>query len=267
MQGGTLEFHMNDSPSVWGSEKGQEPKTEITEHSIVAAPFIAKGEIAFKGATQVTLENVDQSAVIYFKLNALEFKIYDTPFTISEPSILEVYSEKNGTKSARISTQFYKIDPNIKIDLKTEYANQYNAGGDNALIDGIVGAEDFRTGTWQGYFNTDLVAVVDLGKEKRIESIQVNFLEDQRSWIFLPTHVEYLISSDGINFKSIAKEKTNMAIENENVKIKEYHSVLKGKNTRYIKIRATKLGELPEWHLGYKHDGRSWMFVDEIQIK
>lgn len=39
------------------------------------------------------------------------------------------------------------------------------------------------------------------------------------------------------------------------------------KNYRYVKIIAKKLGKLPKWHLGYEHDGRSWIFVDEITIK
>ena len=38
-------------------------------------------------------------------------------------------------------------------------------------------------------------------------------------------------------------------------------------NARYVKIIAKKLGELPEWHLGYPMDGRSWIFADEISIK
>jgi hypothetical protein len=56
-------------------------------------------------------------------------------------------------------------------------------------------------------------------------------------------------------------------LANEQVKIKEHRAVLKEKNTRYVKIIAKKLGALPKWHLGYIHDGRSWLFVDEIQIK
>ena len=176
-------------------------------------------------------------------------------------------AEKENFRSTIITTDFYKIDPNLKIELKTVYANQYNAGGDNALIDGVVGAEDFRTGTWQGYFDTDLVAVVDLGKEKSVESVQVNFLEDQRSWIFLPTEVEYLISANGKSFKSISKVKVNATLANEQVKIKEHQVVLNEENVRYIKIIAKKLGQLPEWHLGSKHNGRSWLFLDEIQIK
>jgi predicted alpha-1,2-mannosidase len=268
IDGGILVFEMTNESSTWGAKDSFIPTTKIEEHVIVASPFISKGAIAFKGSTEITLGNVDKKAIIYYRLGYKGgFKKYETPFTIDTFINLSVYAQKGKTKSKTIRTDFYKIDPTVKIDLQSEYANQYNAGGDHALIDGIVGAEDFRTGTWQGYFDTDLVAVVDLGKEKSIESIQVNFLEDQRSWIFLPTEIEYLISSDGRNFKSISKVKVNATVVNEQVKIKEHRAVLNGKNTRYIKIIAKKLGMLPKWHLGYEHNGRSWLFVDEIQIK
>ncbi len=62
-----------------------------------------------------------------------------------------------------------------------------------------------------------------------------------------------------MNYKS--DEKTEEAyIENFDVKDGP-------NNFRYIKVVAKKLGELPEWHLGYKHDGRSWIFIDEIIIR
>ena len=266
INGGSLVFEMTNERSTWGTKDAFVPTTKIEEHPIVAAPFIAKGKIAFKGSTEVSLGNADEKATIYYSVKG-DFQKYEQPFTISEKVTLKVYAEKENLRSTIITTDFYKIDPNLKIELKTVYANQYNAGGDNALIDGVVGAEDFRTGTWQGYFDTDLVAVVDLGKEKSVESVQVNFLEDQRSWIFLPTEVEYLISANGKSFKSISKVKVNATLANEQVKIKEHQVVLNKENVRYIKIIAKKLGQLPEWHLGSKHEGRSWLFLDEIQIK
>ena len=56
--------------------------------------------------------------------------------------------------------------------------------------------------------------------------------------------------------------------ENENTKIQEYiFKYPSNLKVRYLKIIAKKLGRLPKWHIGYKHDGRSWLFVDEIQIK
>ena len=180
---------------------------------------------------------------------------------------MEVYAQKGDVKSATIKTDFYKIDPNIKIELKTKYANQYNAGGDNALIDGITGTKDFRTGTWQGYWNEDVEAIVYLGKNKYVNIVNVNFLVDQRSWIFLPRTAEILGSEDGITYKSLGKVTFKTTVPTEDSYIESFEVEDRSKNLRYIKLIAKKLGELPEWHLGHKHDGRSWIFVDEILIR
>ncbi|SNR15549.1 GH92 family glycosyl hydrolase [Tenacibaculum jejuense] len=267
VNGGSLEFEMTNSPSNWGTQENTLPKSSIEDHLIVPAPFIEKGEVAFKGNTQVVLANADTNAEVYFKLNDGEFKKYEQPIQLSEKTKLSAYSKIGETKSAVIKTNFVKIDPNIKISLETAYANQYNAGGDHALIDGIKGARDFRTGTWQGYSNVDVVATVDLGKEKWVESISTNYLEDQRSWIFLPTSVSYYTSVDGKTYKQVADLKIDSAKPKENTNIKEVTMHLKGSNVRYVKVVAKKLGDLPEWHLGYKHNGKSWIFIDEIMIK
>ncbi|MCB0382655.1 MAG: GH92 family glycosyl hydrolase [Psychroserpens sp.] len=266
--GGVLEFQMTSNPSIWGSKDTQEPKTEISEHLIVPVPYIAKGDVAFKGETEIVLESVDKDATIFYSLDNSEFISYKSPFKITEPTLLNVYSEKNGIKSASIETRFYKIDPNLSIQLETEYANQYNAGGHDALIDGILGTPDFRTGTWQGYWNEDVVATINLGKSSSIEHVSINFLEDQRSWIFLPNYVECLFSSNGKDFKSIKKIKIENCIPSENSKIETISfNIPSQAKVKYIKIIAQKLGKLPEWHLGFPHDGRSWIFTDEISIK
>ncbi|MEO1033420.1 MAG: GH92 family glycosyl hydrolase [Bacteroidota bacterium] len=269
MQGGTLEFQMTDNPAIWGSREGEAPTTSIDDHEIVPAPFIAKGNVAFKGQTEVELGIVNSEAEIFYSIDSSEFKLYDEPFTILEPCKLKVYAANGyGKKSATIETQFYKIDPNLSIKLETEYANQYNAGGNDALIDGILGTKDFRTGTWQGYWDEDVIAIVDLGKVKPIDKISVNFLQDQRSWIFYPTEVECYVSDNPRNFyKSLPKYTIDTTIPSENSEIKTLDFSMNGYSARYVKIVAKKIGELPEWHLGYKHDGRSWIFVDEITIR
>ncbi|MBC8756154.1 glycoside hydrolase family 92 protein [Kordia sp. YSTF-M3] len=273
MNGGSLVFEMTNTASDWGTKDAHIPVTEIMEHKIVPPPFIAKGNIAFKGETTVSLQTVDKEAKIYYQLmNMLQaekpdFVEYTQPITISEISVLKTYAQRGDVKSAEIMTEFFKIDPNLKIELGTEYANQYNAGGQNALIDGIFGTEDFRTGTWQGYFDKDVIATIDLGSVKDIEYIGVNFLQDQKSWIFLPTEVEFLISTDGKRFTSIRKHPYGEITPKEKPKVEEFSLAFKGKKARYVRVIAKKLGVLPEWHLGYKHDGRSWLFVDEIEIK
>ncbi|MGB6268756.1 MAG: glycoside hydrolase family 92 protein, partial [Olleya sp.] len=98
--------------------------------------------------------------------------------------------------------------------------------------------------------------------------ITVNFLQDQRSWIFYPTEVLCYGSNNGVNFTQIdGIRKIETTIPSEESTIKEVYFKQVPKPYRYIKIIAKKLGKLPEWHLGYEHDGRSWLFVDEITIK
>ena len=268
MKAGTLHFKMKGTASDWATRDIDVPQTKIENHLIVTPPFISKGKTAFKGETEVELQSNTKDASIYYSKNNTDYKKYEKPFIISEAQSLEVYSELNGIKSKIITTNFFKIDPNLSITLDTEFANQYNAGGNDALIDGILGTPDFRTGTWQGYFDSDLIATVDLGSSKPVNTIKINFLQDQRSWIFLPTEVSCLGSNDGINFSLIdGIRKMNNSLASENTEIKTVYFKQVARQYRYIKIVAKKLGELPEWHLGYKHDGRSWLFVDEIIVK
>lgn len=266
INGGSIQFEMTDKPSDWATKDKHIPKTEISDHIIVSAPFIASGDIAFKGSTDVVLNTVDKNTDIYYSLEK-DFIKYESPIKISDKSTLKIYAERDGQKSATVTTEFFKIDPNITISLKNQYANQYNGGGKNALIDGIVGAEDFRTGTWQGYSDLDLIATVDLGKPKTISSVKIGFLEDQRSWIFLPTRVDVYVSNNNRDFTKVAFEKIQSTVPREHVSIKKAAYNFTPKKARYIKVVAKKLGVLPTWHLGYKHDGRSWLFADEIVIK
>ena len=267
MAGGTLVFEMTDSPSDWATKDEEIPKTAITDNLIVSAPFIAEGDVAFKNETKVVLGVAAKDTDIYFSFDNAEYKKYEEALSISEATILSTYAEKNGKKSTVLSTQFYKIDPSVSITLETEYANQYNAGGTNALIDGIRGSRDFRTGAWQGYQDTNLIAIVDLGSVKPIETISINFLQDQRSWIFYPTEVECYVSPGKTFYKNLPAQKISSETPSEESEIKTIQFDMKGYSSRYVKIVAKNLGDLPKWHLGTPFDGKAWIFVDEIEIK
>ncbi|WP_431108530.1 GH92 family glycosyl hydrolase [Winogradskyella poriferorum] len=267
VSGGNLEFFMTDSPTNWGTKIGQEPKTEIETHRILPSPFIAKGNITFRDSTEVVLNTSEKDAKIFYAINDEDFKLYETAFSLTKDTKVKLYSEKGSLKSPELTTPFYKIDPNLSISLESEFANQYSAGGNDALIDGIRSTKNYRTGSWQGYHNTDLVATVDLGRQKAINTISVNFLQDQGAWIFYPTEVECYVSKDGKNYKALPFQKINTSERNNDIEIKTVEFKIPTTEYKYVKIIAKKLGELPEWHLGYPMDGRSWIFADEISIK
>ena len=264
--GGTLVFEMTNTPSPWGTKEHQIPSTQIQEHQILLTPFIASGNVSFKNSTSITLGVADPGADIYYSIDQGEFIKYEAAIAISESVLIKTYAQKQGKKSGVLSTQFFKIDPNVSITLNTQYANEYSASGENALIDGIKGALDFRTGAWQGYSDKDLDAEVNLGSVQNISEIKTNFLQEQRSWIFYPTQVTCLISIDGKNYTSIGVQKIDAAIPSQDASIKSV--VFKtNQKAQFIKLKATNLGDVPPWHLGHPFDGKAWIFTDEIEIK
>ena len=265
--GGILKFYMTDAPTNWGTQKGQEPKTEIKEHLIIPTPFIAEGEIAFKNDTQVSLANSIKETTIYYSIDSEEFKIYKNPININTESQLKTYAALNGIKSDTLKTNFYKINSNISIQLETEYANQYNAGGNNALIDGIRGSKDYRTGAWQGYQDADLIAIIDLGSIQAFEAVELSFLQDQRSWIFFPTEVTCYVAPEKIFSKNIPAQIIATEVPSSEIEIETIRFNTEGQSSRYIKIVAKNLGDLPNWHLGSPYNGKAWIFIDEITIK
>ncbi|MCG2417720.1 GH92 family glycosyl hydrolase [Aequorivita sp. F47161] len=290
INGGKLVFKMTNKASKWATKNTEIPTTEITENIIIPAPFIAKGNVAFKNKTEISLAVAERSQgtnsdkmEIYYSLNNSDFKKYSQPFTISEAAELRTYasaplSDRNTSaplsdrnmknsekqKSSVLKTHFYKIDPNLSITLETEYANQYNGGGKNALIDGIHGTNDFRTGTWQGYHDLDLKATVNLGSQKEVKTVSVSFLQDQRSWIFYPTEVICSIAENGTDFTDLPIQKIEAEKPSEETEIKTIAFQV-DKNIQFIKITAKNFGDLPEGHLGF--GGKAWLFVDEIEVK
>ncbi len=264
MNGGVMEYELSSTPTKWATDDSAVPTTSIIDHLIVTPPHIASGDVAFKESTTITLKHIDSDAEIFCRWNDEDPKLYGEELRIDSPGILTVFAEKNGRKSVALSTEFYKIDPSISIELGSTYANEYNAGGNDALIDGIRGTIDFRTGAWQGYRNQDVIATLDLGEGKMVETVETSFLQNQRSWIFLPTKVIVEGSVDGSEWMPIGEKKFDTAKRNDEVYIESVVITTSPKVFKKIRVRAETLGPVPEWHLGYEYNGTVWIFIDEI---
>ena len=264
VNGGNLTYEMSNTKSDWGTSDEHIPTSKIEDYFITTPPFIEKGDTAFNEETKITLKSIQPQATIFYSLGESFIK-YASPITLTTDSELSTYAVLNGNKSATLKTVFRKINPAIKISLGTTYSNQYSAGGDKALVDGILGSQDFRTGTWQGYEGSDVVATIDIGKVQQINRLAVNFLSDQNFWIFYPKEVFFYGSVDGENFDLIYSEKIEIS-ELNNAEIKTFAIDNHKTAYRYIKVIAKKIGNVPEWHKGFEDNGLGWIFIDEIQI-
>ena len=198
------------------------------------------------------------------------FVKYTKAFEISQTSTVEAYVKTNEGKSNTISATFFKKPNNYSINIKSVYNPQYHAGGPEGLLDGILGTDNWRKGDWQGYQSQDFEAVVDLKEVKELFSFKANFLQDSRSWILMPTHLEFLISTDNVNFTSVGSldiaKNSGIDPKDENSFTREFGVLLdKKKTARYVKVIAKNFGKLPEWHQGF--GGDAFIFIDEITIK
>jgi len=160
---------------------------------------------------------------------------------------------------------FFKRPNNWKVQILSKYSSQYDAGGDQGLIDGLHGDENWRKGEWQGYQSQDFEAIIDLGEKQNLSTFSASFLQDSRSWILMPTKVEFYASGDNKEFVLIATETHKIDPKDETTQIKNFVTSNQKVKARYIKVKAYNFGKLPVWHQGA--GGDAYIFIDEIMIK
>jgi predicted alpha-1,2-mannosidase len=272
--GGELVINMGSAPNKeWGSQPEAAPVSAITEHLITPVPYL-EGDLTFDQANhQVKVAHNDSKVKLFYatsvdkkaKTTALKFVPYRAPLNLSASTTVWAFAQNaQGKNSDTVRTRFSKIPAGRTISLATKYANQYAAGGDKALIDFVSGGNDFRTGKWQGYQKVNIEATLDLGKAEKINTIAINCLQDQNSWIFMPTRVEFFTSPDGKKFTKVGVVENDISPKTDGSILKKFE-VKFGEAARYVKVVAYNRGIVPEWHLGA--GGGAWLFADEITVE
>lgn len=262
--------------NIGGFYKKAMMKSNVFEYyDIIPVPVIQAESKSFKDKMTIEIANQNNGCIVYYVVEGkdsrddLTFLPYLKPFIIDKTSSVSAFclcADKR--KSDTISATFFKKPNNYTIDIKSKFNPQYHAGGNEGLIDGINGSTNWRKGDWQGYQTQDFEAIVDLQNAKEVSNFSATFLQDQRSWILMPTKVEYYSSTDNINFTLINSVANNIDPKREENTIKDFSfKSSKSINARYIKVKAYNFGRLPDWHIGYHDKGEAFIFIDEITIK
>ena len=190
-----------------------------------------------------------------------EPQLYCGPFVLREPCELTAWSEKDGRKSFVTRSKVRQVRRDRAVTLHSRYLRSYTAGGDEGLIDGARGPLNWRTGGWQGYQDTDFEAVLDLLEVRQLTSLGAGFCQDARSWIWMPTAVEYYVSKDGTDF--VPAGALTCSVDPADMTVQVWDAVLPTDvSARYVKVIARNPGEIPAWHPGA--GGSAIIFVDEI---
>jgi hexosaminidase len=149
--------------------------------------------------------------------------------------------------------------------LASPYSEKYPGGGDLALTDGLLGSKDMNDGRWQGFEGPDLDAVVDLGGSRSVRRIAVRCLQNINSWIFLPSSVEFAVSSDGKTFETVDATGNDVPPQLAEIVVKGFEAAFEARRVRFVRVRARSVGIVPDWHFG--KGGKAWLFADEIVVE
>jgi predicted alpha-1,2-mannosidase len=270
MGGGHLHFEMGPRPNRnWGTREHEIPVSRIDDEPILPVPFIEAGDNRIREEQQVRMGAILPGCEIYYTTDGSNpgrhSAIYAGPVRLNETTTLKAvaYRDAEGY-SFPVTARFVKMDLDKSIHIGSQWHPDYHGGGPEALIDGVRGPENWRLGGWHGYQGTDFEATVDLGDVRPVSYIGAGFIQDIRSWIWMPAEVTFLVSADGENF-------THAATLSHQVPSDDYHVFQKdiglayNTRARYVRIRATNYGTIPDWHLGA--GGDAYIFIDEVIIK
>jgi hypothetical protein len=271
LAGGQLIFEMGPKPNPrWGIA----PVSRIDSPSIVPVPIIKSTGQTFKDQITIDIHSLETPATIFYttdgsKPTSTSLK-FTKPIVIDKTTTVKAIAINGGSQSAAATARFHQIPHDWKLTLFSKYSQQYAAGGDAALIDGIRGTTNWTSGAWQGYWGKDLVAVVDLGKPQMISKLGAGFLQEAGSWIWMPRSVNFELSLDGQKFVqilSIPNDVPDGSDPNHNVGTlaKDFVKNITRQQARYVRITAVNFGKIPAWHPG--HGGDAWIFADEIIIE
>ncbi|MBL4905659.1 MAG: family 20 glycosylhydrolase, partial [Flavobacteriaceae bacterium] len=226
-----------------------------------------KGELINNdGNLSYSLKTEDKSYKIVYSIDGSNPKMllypeYEKPIKIDssitiKAAVFDFDSEKQLGEVFEQKIEFHKAIGK-KVSLSVEPSLKYNAGGKEALINGISGNNKrYGDKEWLGFDGKDVIIKIDLGEKTVIKSISMRFHNGNGQWIYAPKRIE--IKVDGTDkFMTKQLTKSTDLLVNFNAEINA--------TTRFITIKVINYGVIPDGKQGAGH--RAWLFIDEIIVE
>ncbi len=214
------------------------------------------------------IKNIPEGEEIKYTLDgsdpAQNGKLYTEAVLLAQSGTIKAVSLKDnkitGRASHKVSVHKALGNP---IHYLTPYSRKYNGGGKLALVDGQTGSADFKDPAWQGFMGSQITFTIDCEDIDTISNIQMGFLKNQLSWIFLPKQIIIEGSKNGDDFEEIWKsEESNPEQNSRKMKKSWSHKLQQPEHFKKLKIIVKTIGNCPDWHSG--KGKAAWLFMDEV---
>lgn len=151
------------------------------------------------------------------------------------------------------------------VELRKAPTEPYTNEGAQGLTDGAGGILDYRY-YWLGFYGDTLDAVISLGATDTVGHISMDFYFYPLSWIFLPQQIDFYISNDKSNWRLVGRHTPENPEILATPMIVTFNTDLpKPTQARYLRIVATPLPCIPEWHRAAGQP--TWIFTDEVIVE
>ena len=224
------------------------------------------------GNTAIVLKTIFADKEIHYTTDGKKVTpsdpVYDKPIVLERPCIVKTACFNALGEAVTAERYFYYHLAMGRIKQLNSpagnYRPEYSGGGDNALIDGTLGSDDYKDGHWQGFYGIDADLEIDLGKWSKINSVEIGFLVNAHDWILRPDTIEVYGSNNGKDYtlRGTFPVTTEVTREGNFVFREKFEIPI---STRLLRIVVKNPGKLPEGLPGAGYD--SWIFMDEIVVE
>jgi hexosaminidase len=218
------------------------------------------------------LKSTSKTQNIYYSLNndALT-TLYKKPIIVDRS--IKIKAAVYNTQKRKLGN-FFEEEINLhkaigaKISLNIPPNEAYNAGGKQALINGISGNNKrYGDKEWLGFSGEDVEIIIEFDKPTEINAITTRFYNGNGQWIYAPKELNLQLKlEDGrtISSKTMIKSRDSLIV-NFDLDISPFYPKDKILKTKILKIKIPNYGIIPDGKQGAGH--KAWTFIDEIIIK
>jgi hexosaminidase len=154
-----------------------------------------------------------------------------------------------------------------KITIVNPPSKSYPGDGAFTLVNGVQNEKGLaKSNEFLGFSGTDLDVTIDLGAVTEVKKVTLHTLEQQGSWIYLPSKVEvtYLLAADTDKRGMLGPTKMS-SVDVEHGKGINTIEIPGTQSCRYIRVVAKNYGIIPSGNAGAGNP--AWLFVDEIEVE
>jgi len=192
---------------------------------------------------------------------------YKNPIRLTKSTTVKAATFRNGTRMGDVtSREFLLNSPKLRVvSVARPFDTQFQDVGDRGLVDNVRASLSSRDRNWHGMKQADVEAVIDLGITRSIRRITSGYHQCIPELIFLPSEVEYAVSTDGKSYMPVATLANDVPQSTQKQLTKDFSARFSPIRARFVRIHARSLGSCPAWH---KEAGQPvWVYLDEVFVE